>query len=40
VKRYYDELVDVGEALQEDEGGIFGASCKRFFAVSPTRPPA
>ena len=31
VKRYYDELVDVGEVLQEDEGGIFGPSCKRFF---------
>lgn len=31
VKRYYDELVDVGEALEEDDTGIFGAPCKRFF---------
>jgi hypothetical protein len=40
VKRYYDELVDVGEVLQEDEGGIFGPSCKRFLSALPTRPPA
>lgn len=31
VQRYYDELVDVGEALQTDEGNIFDEPCKRFF---------
>lgn len=31
VQRYYDELVDVGEALQTDEGDIFDETCKRFF---------
>ena len=31
VGRYYDELVDVGEALQADDSGIFGDSCKRYF---------
>lgn len=31
IKRYYDELVDVGEDLQEDESGIFDEPCKRFF---------
>ena len=31
VMRYYEELVDVGEALQADDGNIFDASCKRFF---------
>ena len=33
VKRYYDELVDVGEALQADDSGIFNENCQRFFKL-------
>jgi magnesium/cobalt transport protein CorA len=31
VKRYFNELVDVGEALQEDDGEILDEQCRRFM---------